>query len=75
MTLTMSPEQIAAEAALLDEAERTRTQIRQTTSVYPTMTMDDAYAIQSAWLDIKVERGEAVVGHKIGLTRERCRRR
>ena len=68
MTLTMSPEQIAAEAALLDEAERTRTQIRQTTSVYPTMTMDDAYAIQSAWLDIKVERGEAVVGHKIGLT-------
>ena len=49
MTLTMSPEQIAAEATLLDEAERTRTQMRQTTSVYPTMTMDDAYAIQSAW--------------------------
>ena len=68
MTRTMSPEQIVAEAALLDEAERTRTQIRQTTSVYPAMTMDDAYAIQNAWLDIKVERGAAVVGHKIGLT-------
>ena len=50
----MSPDR-SAEAALLDEAERTRTQIRQTTSVYPTMTMDGAYAIQSAWLDIKVE--------------------
>ena len=68
MTLTLTPEQIAAEAALLDEAERTRTQARQTTSVYPDMTMDDAYAVQNAWLDIKNGRGESVVGHKIGLT-------
>lgn len=68
MTLTLTPEQIVAEAAMLDEAERARTQMRQTTSVYPDMTMDDAYAIQNAWFDLKVGRGEAVVGHKIGLT-------
>ncbi|MEO0494822.1 MAG: 2-oxo-hept-4-ene-1,7-dioate hydratase [Actinomycetota bacterium] len=68
MTITLTPEQIVAEAAMLDEAERTRTQMRQTTSVYPDMTMDDAYAIQTAWFDIKQARGEAVVGHKIGLT-------
>ncbi|MEM9521701.1 MAG: 2-oxo-hept-4-ene-1,7-dioate hydratase [Actinomycetota bacterium] len=68
MNLTLTPEQIAAEAAMLDEAERTRIQMRQTTSVYPLMTMDDAYAIQNAWLAIKTGRGEAVVGHKIGLT-------
>ena len=68
MNLTRTPEQIAAEAALLDEAERTRTQARQSTSVYPDMTMHDAYAVQNAWLDIKTGRGEAVVGHKIGLT-------
>ena len=66
--MTLTPEQITAEAALLDEAERTRTQARQTTSVYPDMTMDDAYAVQNAWLDLKTGRGEAVVGHKIGLT-------
>ena len=57
MSLTLTPEQIAAEAALLDEAERTRTQARQSTSVYPDMTMDDAYAVQNAWLDIKAGRG------------------
>ena len=68
MNLTLTPEQITTEAALLDEAERTRTQLRQTTSVYPDMTMDDAYAIQNAWFDIKVGRGETVIGHKIGLT-------
>ncbi len=59
---------VAAEAALLDEAERTSTQIRQSTSVHPEMTMADAYRVQAAWRDIKVDRGESIVGHKIGLT-------
>jgi len=66
--MTMSAEETAAEAALLDEAERTRTQIRQSTSVYPDMTIEDAYRVQSAWLDIKLGRGEELIGHKIGLT-------
>jgi 2-oxo-hept-3-ene-1,7-dioate hydratase len=59
---------IAAEAALLDEAERNATPIRQTTSVHPEATIDDAYRIQAAWLDLQLARGEEVVGHKIGLT-------
>lgn len=58
----------AREAQLLDEAERTRTQIRQTTSIYPDLTIDDAYRIQTAWLDLRRARGEVLVGHKIGLT-------
>lgn len=66
--MTLTEEQVRAEAQILDEAERTRTQARQTTSVHPDMTMDDAYRVQAAWLDIKTARGEAVVGHKIGLT-------
>ena len=66
--MTLTNEQVAAEAATLDEAERTRTQARQTTSVYPDMSMDDAYRVQAAWLDLKTARGEAIVGHKIGLT-------
>lgn len=59
---------VIAEASLLDEAERTSTQIRQSTLVHPTMTMGDAYRVQAAWRDIKVGRGESIVGHKIGLT-------
>jgi 2-oxo-hept-3-ene-1,7-dioate hydratase len=57
-----------AEAALLDDAERARAQIRQTTAVYPDMTMDDAYSVQAAWQSLMLTRGERVVGHKIGLT-------
>ena len=64
----LTAEQIKAEAALLDEADPTATQIRQTTSVYPHMTIDEAYGVQAAWLERKVERGEQLVGHKIGLT-------
>ena len=64
----MTDDQIAAEAALLDEAERTTAPMRQTTSVYPKLTMDEAYAIQNAWLELKLGRGEQLVGHKIGLT-------
>ncbi|MGI9616734.1 MAG: 2-oxo-hept-4-ene-1,7-dioate hydratase [Acidimicrobiales bacterium] len=59
---------VEAEAVLLDEAESTATQIRQTTSVYPAMTIDDAYRVQAAWLEQKLRRGERLVGHKIGLT-------
>ena len=66
--MTLTDEQVRAEAGVLDSAEQTRTQARQTTSVYPDMSMDDAYRVQAAWLDIKLARGEAVVGHKIGLT-------
>ncbi|RZV48435.1 MAG: 2-oxo-hepta-3-ene-1,7-dioic acid hydratase [Acidimicrobiales bacterium] len=66
--MSLSEYHVAAEAALLDEAERTRTQIRQTTSLHPDMTIDDAYRVQAAWLDLKLSRGENLVGHKIGLT-------
>lgn len=65
---TLDDDVVTAEAALLDEAERTATQIRQTTTVHPDMTMADAYRIQGAWLDRKLARGEQLVGHKIGLT-------
>ena len=66
--MTLSDEAVQAEAALLDEAEAAATQIRQSTSVHPDMTMDDAYRVQAAWLDRKLARGEELIGHKIGLT-------
>ena len=66
--VTLTVEEIRAEAALLDAAESSAEQIRQTTSVYPDMTMADAYRVQEAWRDLKLARGQKLVGHKIGLT-------
>jgi 2-oxo-hept-3-ene-1,7-dioate hydratase len=66
--MTLTDEQIDAEAALLDEAEAGATQVRQTTSVHPDMTIDEAYRVQAAWLRRKLARGEELIGHKIGLT-------
>lgn len=59
----ISPEDAAAEAALLDQAERDATQMRQSTEARPDLTIDDAYVIQAAWQDIKLATGRAIVCH------------
>jgi len=64
----LSDAEVLTEARLLDAAELGRQQLRQTTSVHPAMTIDDAYRVQAAWRAINEARGERVVGHKIGLT-------
>ncbi len=55
-------------AARLDEAERDRKQIRMLSLEHPAMDMSDAYAVQKAWVDMKVAAGATIRGHKIGLT-------
>jgi len=55
-------------AAELDAAERNRTQLRQFSLRHPEMTVDDGYAVQSAWVARKLRAGRTVIGHKIGLT-------
>jgi 2-oxo-hept-3-ene-1,7-dioate hydratase len=55
-------------AKRLDEAEETRTPIRQLSLQYPDMTIDDAYAVQRAWVDMKLGEGRRLRGRKIGLT-------
>ena len=50
------------------EAEKTRTRIRAPSIVHPGFTTEDAYAVQRAWVAIKVAEGNPVKGHKIGLT-------
>jgi 2-oxo-hept-3-ene-1,7-dioate hydratase len=59
---------IQAAALSLHEAEKARKAIRQISLDYPEITIPDAYAIQKAWIDIKLKEGRTIVGHKIGLT-------
>jgi 2-oxo-hept-3-ene-1,7-dioate hydratase len=59
---------IADLADRLDEAERTRTPTRQPSLLHPSMTVDDAYAVQRAWVDRKLAAGRRLIGHKVGLT-------
>jgi 2-oxo-hept-3-ene-1,7-dioate hydratase len=65
---------IAAVARRLDEAERTRVQIRQLSLDHPGMDVDDAYAIQRTWVAAKIAAGRKVRGHKIGLTSKAMQR-
>ena len=55
-------------AALLDYAEQNRMPLPPLSREDPTLTPTQAYAIQSAWLDLKLARGARVIGRKIGLT-------
>jgi len=49
-------------------AERTREQIGHLSVRHPEMTLDDAYAIQSAQMVQKLAQGRDIIGWKIGLT-------
>lgn len=52
----------------LHEAEAARSQIGQFSLAHPDMTIDDAYAVQRAWVARKLAEGRRLIGHKIGLT-------
>ena len=65
---TLSNAQHEKAAAALDEAERSRVQIRQLTLCHPGMTIADAYDVQAAWLRLKLAGGRAISGRKVGLT-------
>ncbi|CAN7167693.1 2-oxo-hepta-3-ene-1,7-dioic acid hydratase [Bradyrhizobium sp. LjRoot220] len=66
--MPLSNDQIRSCAERLDHAEKTRTQIRQLSLEHPGISIADAYAIQKAWVEIKIAQGRIVKGHKIGLT-------
>jgi 2-oxo-hept-3-ene-1,7-dioate hydratase len=64
----LNPDQIAAAADKLYDAERARIQVPALTQSYNGMDMDDAYAIQTRWVDRKIADGQKVIGYKVGLT-------
>lgn len=61
-------------ADMLYEAERMREPIEALTDMDPSLTADDAYAIQLANVDRYVKEGRVISGKKIGLTSEGIRR-
>lgn len=64
----MTPDQIAQSAQALLQAEATRTQIGLLSRAYPGITLEDAYAIQTAQMAQKLAQGRHIIGWKIGLT-------
>src|SRR6202451_1118524 len=66
--MALSTSEIRAAAERLHQAEKTRKQSRQLSLEFPPITIADAYAIQKAWIEIKLAEGRIVRGHKIGLT-------
>ncbi|WP_226550614.1 2-oxo-hept-4-ene-1,7-dioate hydratase [Celeribacter naphthalenivorans] len=59
---------IETAAAALLAAEETREQIGLLSLKHPEITLDDAYAIQSAQMAQKLAQGREIIGWKIGLT-------
>src|SRR3954447_22819670 len=49
-------------------AEKQRQRIRPPSVQYPGFSVEDAYAVQRRWVEIKVAEGNRIKGHKIGLT-------
>ena len=66
--LNLNQDEVTAFAAELDQAERSRQQIRQFTVRRPDMSIADGYSISKRWVDLKLASGRTIVGHKIGLT-------
>ncbi len=65
---TMNGAAVEQAAASLEAAERSRTPVRQISLQNPGMTISDAYAVQRAWIDLKIAGGHSIKGYKIGLT-------
>lgn len=64
----LNADQIAQAATDLVEAESLRRQIGLLSLRHPGITLDDAYAIQSAHMAQKLLQGRHIIGWKIGLT-------
>ncbi|MCC7284675.1 MAG: 2-oxo-hepta-3-ene-1,7-dioic acid hydratase [Burkholderiaceae bacterium] len=68
MTATLDDRTIQTLARQLYGARKSRTQLRHFSKQYPSMTIDDGYAIQRAWVRLEQADGHTIVGRKIGLT-------
>lgn len=68
MAVTLSTEQIAEIVEAHERARQDAAPIDPVSRRYPDVTLEDAYAIQAAWIDLQIANGATVGGKKIGLT-------
>lgn len=68
MAVTLTAEEIARLAGEHEAARRSAVPCDPVTRRFPDITLEDAYAIQAAWIDLQVAQGAVITGHKIGLT-------
>jgi 2-oxo-hept-3-ene-1,7-dioate hydratase len=66
--MPLSDAQIADMASRLDLAEKSGQQIGHFSREQPSMTIEDGYLVQRAWVADKLAAGRHLIGHKIGLT-------
>jgi 2-oxo-hept-3-ene-1,7-dioate hydratase len=64
----LEPTTIDTIARAYHAAEKQRKLIRPPSVQYVGFTIEDAYAVQRRWVEIKVSEGNRIKGHKIGLT-------
>lgn len=64
----MDPKTLRDLAQHLDLARLQRREVERLTVQHPTLDLDEAYAIQREGIALRQERGEVVVGWKMGLT-------
>jgi len=64
----LAKDTVAALAVELHDAQTRRVQLRHFSLRHPEMTIEDGYAIQRAWLALRLAEGRVVKGRKIGLT-------
>jgi 2-oxo-hept-3-ene-1,7-dioate hydratase len=67
-TAVLSPDIIGQLARQLYDARKARVQLRHFSAQHPTMSVDDGYAIQRAWVALELADGRTIRGRKIGLT-------
>ena len=70
----ISTEQHQAAAALLTRATRDRIPIAPITETWPTVGLDDAYAIQTVVVGERIAAGAHIAGWKVGLTSQAMQR-
>lgn len=66
--VTLTPDQVQEAAARLFAAEKSGQQCGLLSLAHPGMTLDDAYAVQGAFVAEKRAAGATAIGWKIGLT-------
>jgi 2-oxo-hept-3-ene-1,7-dioate hydratase len=66
--LTLDRETHRAAAKALDHANATQTVLPLLSAAHPEMNITDGYAIQQCWADLRIARGERLVGYKVGFT-------